>query len=105
VRQQVQGRAFVGPDPHPAAFERAEFPHHLQRLVAQRQHAARVVIDQLARFSEHRRFLAAFEEGRADLFFQSPDGNAHRRLGAKDTLSRFRKAALFHNRHKKFELR
>ena len=44
------------------------------------------------------------EEGRANLFFQTTDGNAHRRLSAENPHGGFGKAALLHHHYEKLKL-
>ena len=104
-RQEVERGALVRADADAAPLQRAQLGNRLARLVAQGKNSLRVVVYDLARFGQRRRLLRAVEERRADLLFQTADGDADRWLRAPDAVSRLREAALLDDLQEEFELR
>src|ERR1043165_4598211 len=105
VGQEIERRALVRADAHPASRERAHLRDGLARLVAQRDDPSRIVVDDAANVRERGRLPRAVKQRRADLLFQTAYRQTHRRLRAVDALRGLREAALLDDLQEEFELR
>ena len=103
-RQQIDGRRLVRRDRQRAGLQRLELGDLAQRLVAQVDHAPRVVGQHAAGLGQRDLVHVARKERRADFFLELLDALADRRLRAAHALGGARERAFFDDGEKVFEL-